>query len=207
MIGLSGAQRCGKTTLARAFAEKNELEFVETSASTVFKSLGLDPAVTYDFATRLTVQEAILETFEVAYAEHSTKDSAITDRTPLDLMAYTLAEAIGDVVSAAEQSRLEKYIERCFEVINKRFSTLVVVQPGLPLVAEEGKAALNPGYIEHLNSLILGLSVDERVFAAHFYLPRHILSLDGRIAAVEYAVGSTRRKAVEMREKSGLSVH
>ena len=70
MIGLSGAHRTGKSSLARAFAEKHGIPFVETSASQVFKDLGVDPAATHDFSTRLTVQEEILKRFDAMYAKY-----------------------------------------------------------------------------------------------------------------------------------------
>lgn len=203
-IGLTGSHRTGKTTLARAVAEKLGLEFVETSASSVFKLMGLDPAKTYDFSTRLTVQENILESFEAVYAEHSAKSLCITDRTPLDLMAYTLAEAIGETVLPEDQSRLTKYMARCIEVTNRRFCSLVVVQPGIPLVLEEGKAALNNGYIEHLNAIVLGLSVDERVKVPHFYLPRSMTGIKDRVHAVEFVIGRVEKRAIDEHQ---LGIH
>lgn len=194
MICLSGSHRVGKTTLAKAYALKFDIPFVETSASAVFKSMGLDPAVTYDFSTRLTVQEEILKVFEAIYAKYAAKE-AITDRSPLDLLGYTLAEAIGHTVLLEDQERLSRYTAKCFEVLNKRFSTVIVLQPGIPVVYEEGKAAINNGYIEHLNSLIIGLSVDERMKTAHFYIPRALTNLVDRIGAVNYAVSKARKRA------------
>ena len=193
MIGLSGAHRTGKSSLARAFAEKHGIPFVETSASQVFKDLGIDPAATHDFSTRLTVQEEILKRFDAMYAKYP--GEAITDRTPLDMLAYTLAEAVGNAVSQEDQARFKKYIESCIFVTNRRFSTILVVQPGIPVVWAEGKAALNDAYIEHLNSLILGLACDERIKPAHFYIPRDMTDMDERISALESAVGRTKKRA------------
>jgi len=203
MIGLAGAHRVGKTTLAREFAKKHGLEFVQTSASQVFKDMGLDPAATHDFATRLAVQEEILNRFDALYAQHTRADLAIADRTPLDMLAYTLADAIQNAVPAGLQGRFDSYIHRCFEVTNRRFAVLLVIQPGIELVAEEGKAAINSAYIEHLNSIVLGLSVDERVKAAHFYIPRYMTSLEERIGALEFAV-SRARKRVEVERESAV---
>ena len=207
MLGLCGGHRVGKSTLARAFAEKSGLTFIETSASSVFKEMGLDPAQTYDFTTRLSVQEQILETFEGIYSHHATGGLCVTDRTPIDLMAYTLAEAVGDSVSAQDQDRFAKYVERCIEVTNRRFCALVVVQPGIPLVHENGKAALNVAYIEHLNSIILGLSIDERVNVSHFYIPRYMTDINERVAAVEYVVGKIKVRATQEMRSGFYPVH
>lgn len=204
MIGLCGAHRTGKTSLARAFAEKHKLEFVQTTVSQVFKDMGLDPAVTYDFKTRLDVQEAILKCSDAQYAAAGAKQ-AITDRTPLDFLMYTLADAVQNTVPEDQQARFKKYVQSCIDVTNKRFGVLLVVQPGIPVVAEEGKAAFNEAYIEHLNSIVLGLSVDERIKAAHFYLPRHMTDMDDRIAALDFAVGRAKKRAEV--ERDGAVIH
>lgn len=201
MIGLCGSHRSGKTSLAKAFAEKHNIAFVQTGASAVFKDMGLDPAKHYDFATRLAVQEEILRRFDLQYAEIGAK-SAITDRTPLDLLAYTMAEAIQHAAPAELQDRFKKYVHDCIDVTNKRFGVLLVVQPGIQVVEEEGKAALNDAYIEHLNSIILGLSVDERIKAAHFYIPRRMTDMEERIAALDFAVTRVKKRAELERESA-----
>jgi len=201
VIGLAGAHRVGKTTLARAFAEKHGLVFVQTSASEVFREFGMDPATRYTFDDRLSVQEEILKRFDQQYAAVGAAP-AITDRTPLDMLAYTLAEAVQDMVTERDQRRLKKYVQDCIDVTNKRFGVLLVVQPGIQVVAEDGKAALNDAYIEHLNTLILGLTVDERIKAAHFYLPRGMLDMEERIAAVEYALNRARKRAEVERDSA-----
>jgi len=194
MIGISGAHRVGKSTLAKAYAESAKIDYVPTTAVGVFKRLGLDPAAPMDFGTRLMVQREILKEFDGIYAQYAGK-VAVTDRTPLDLMAYTLAECVGDAVSEEEQVKLATYMQDCFDVFNKRFFLLMIIQPGIELVAEEGKAALNKAYIEHLNAIILGLSVDERLRVPHFYLPRRMLDLDDRIIALKNSNIRVRRRA------------
>ena len=204
MIGLAGSHRVGKTSLARAFAEKHGLEFVQTSASQVFKDFGMDAATRYAFDTRLSIQEEILKRFDAQYATVGAKP-AITDRTPLDMLAYTLAEAAQDHVPAELQERFKKYVQSCIDVTNKRFGVLLVVQPGIKIVAEDGKAAMNEAYIEHLNSIVMGLSVDERIKSAHFYIPRHMTDMKDRLAALDFAVGrATERAEVE---RKGAVIH
>ena len=203
MIGLCGAHRTGKTSLARAFAEKHGLEFVQTSASQVFKDFGMDAATRYAFDTRLSIQEEILKRFDAQYATVGAKP-AITDRTPLDMLAYTLAEAAQDHVPAELQDRFKKYVQSCIDVTNKRFGVLLVDQPGIQVVEEEGKAALNDAYIEHLNSIILGLSVDERIKAQHFYIRRSMTDMDERIAALDFAVTKAKKRSELERESATL---
>lgn len=205
MIGLSGGHRCGKTSLARAYAEKYDLEFLETSASAVFKELGYDPAVTYDFQIRMEIQETILMRFDRFYGAYRGKRHPVTDRTPLDMLAYTLADVNGSTLAPEDEGRLKRYFDACIAVTNKRFSMLLVVQPGIPLIYAEGKAAMSEGYIEHLNSLIMGLSVDERVKTPHFYVPRHMTDMKERIAALDYAVKRVGGRAVAERSELGFA--
>jgi len=192
MIGLCGAHRCGKTTLAREYADRNHVPFVETSVSAIFRELGYDPAVTYDFETRMTIQEEILVRIDKRLGEFAGTEF-ITDRTPIDMAAYLLAEAVGDSVPDHVQYRVERYVAACFGVTNRRFGVIVLVQPGIQLVHEEGKAAMNTAYIEHLNSLMLGLSCDERLHSANFYLPRATTDLGRRIKALEASVARSKQ--------------
>jgi hypothetical protein len=210
MIGLCGAHRTGKTTLARLYAEKHKIRFVETSVSAIWHELGYDPATTYDFGTRLMIQEEILKRVDFVLSQHAGTEF-ITDRTPLDMAAYTLADAIGDRVPPTMQKRLAKYVEDCFHSTNRRFGVVLLVQPGIALVDEPGKAPINEGYIEHLNSLILGLTVDERMKPAHFYMPRSLKDIDERMTALEAAMSRAKGRVVgeigEALKMGMLSVH
>lgn len=187
MIGLAGAHRVGKTTLAKAYAEKHGWTFAESSVTSIFKSLGHDPAEKFDFQTRLTIQEQILIRMNRFYREVEGAN-VITDRTPLDMLMYTMAEAVGDAVHPEDQARFKRYVHDCYEVTNRWFSSVLVVQPGIALVAEEGKAVLNEPYIEHLNSLVIGISCDERLKVPHFYIPRDRIELERRLSSVERTV-------------------
>lgn len=209
-IGLCGAHRTGKTSLARAYAQRRDVPFVETSVSAIWRELGLDPAVTYDFETRLMVQEKILQRVDAVYGEFSGLDF-VSDRTPLDMAAYTLGDAIGDRVPVGCHERLAKYINACFEVTNRRFGMVFLIQPGIALVEEEGKAAMNSSYIEHLNSLILGLTVDERLTCQHFYMPRAVLDFEDRLQALSASVDRARGRIAdhytEARKQGNVLIH
>lgn len=200
IVGITGAHRGGKSTLARAYAEKHKLEYLASPVSSIFRELGYDPSITYDFTTRLDIQEEILKRLDKQYAEVRGIRMVVTDRTPIDMLAYTLGDVNGQTLRAADEPRLKQYIKNCFEVMNKRFSVLLVVQPGIPVLWEEGKASLSDGYIEHVASLVLGFSVDERMSVPHFYIPRHMLDPVERLTALEYAVNRTRIRALAERD-------
>jgi predicted ATPase len=201
VIGLAGSHRVGKTTLARDYAERYGFTFLETSVSGIFKELGYDPADTFDFSTRLSIQEQVLSKVDAMYGAADHRDLLITDRTPIDMLAYTLAEANGNLVSESDQGRLESYMQRCFSVVNRRFSSLILVQPGIPIVSAEGKAAPNKAYIEHLNSLMLGLMMDERVKVTNFYIRRSFVGREERIKVLDFAIDKHHRMASDQLDK------
>ena len=184
-IGLCGSHRTGKTTLAKEVSRRTGTPFIRTCTSEVFRRAGLDPAATMDFKKRLWIQEETLEAARGIW--EAAGKSFITDRTPVDMMAYMLGDIQGG--TDADFNEVEKYLERCFSAVNSFFDALVVVQPGIPLVHEEGKAALNPAYMEHLNYLILGLTADPRLGAVVVRLERGTIAMDERARAVARGLG------------------
>ncbi len=179
-LGLCGAHRTGKTTLAIALADRLNIPFVRTTTSQVFAHLGLDPAQPMDFKTRLFVQNHVLDAAEQIWQNSVTP--FISDRTPIDMIAYTLGDIQGK--TEVDFDLLNQYIDRCFASTNQFFQDLAIIQPGIPLVYEEGKAALNAAYIEHINVLIIGLCSDLRLSANVFCNAREAINLEMRILNV-----------------------
>jgi hypothetical protein len=176
-LGLCGAHRTGKTTLAIAISSDLNLPFVRTTTSQVFAQLGLDPAEPMDFQTRLFVQNHVLDAAEQVWQESASP--FISDRTPIDMIAYTLGDIQGK--TDVDFNLLSQYIERCFASTNQFFQNLAIIQPGIPLVYEEGKAALNAAYIEHINVLVIGLCSDRRLKTNVFCNARDVINLKTRI--------------------------
>jgi hypothetical protein len=208
MIGLSGAQRTGKSTLARAYAEEHGVKFVATGASATFARLGLDPKKDYDFATRLRIQREILADCDRLYEKSGTR--FITDRTPIDFLGYTLADVTRENVRGATDRELRRYVDDCYACANKHFTVLILVQPGIALVEEVGKAPANVPYMEHLNALMLGLMAEDRLSADHYKIPRRAIELEIRITAVEEAVRKSAQRHVAKMERlheDGLVLH
>ncbi|OYQ62454.1 AAA family ATPase [Pseudanabaena sp. SR411] len=179
-LGLCGAHRTGKTTLAIAIASHLNIPFVRTTTSQVFAQLGLDPAEPMDFTTRLFVQNHVLDAAEQVW--QSSASPFISDRTPIDMIAYTLGDIQGK--TDVDIDLLNQYIDRCFASTNQFFQNLAIIQPGIPLVYEEGKAALNAAYIEHINVLVIGLCSDRRLKANVFCNARDVIDIDLRISNI-----------------------
>jgi predicted ATPase len=179
-VGLCGSHRTGKTTLARAIADRTGVPFLQTATGEVFARNGLQPSAAMDFATRLWIQHKVVEAAEAVWGQSA--GVFVSDRTPIDMMAYTLADIQGG--TQVDCAALTAYLDHCFAVANRYFSGLVVIQPSIPLVHEEGKAALNKAYMEHLNALIKGLCCDERLACRVTFIERAVVDLDERAGRV-----------------------
>jgi hypothetical protein len=196
MMALLGAHRVGKTTLAEEFAKQKGWKFARTSVAAIFKDLGYDPKGPFDFATRIKIQNEIMTRQErFFWAEGG--EHVVTDRCPLDFLAYTMCDIMGETVSPEQQEWFRTYTQRCFDVTNRHFSTLLLVQPGIELVTDPEKpaAAVNEAFIEHMNTVFIGLTNDPRLKVPHFYIPRERMDLDQRIKSVEFAHKRTVEKA------------
>lgn len=205
MLGLCGSHRSGKSTLAREFAQRNDILFVETTVSQVFRDLGLDPSKTYEVDDRLMIQELILQTLTRQYREARKKSTLfIADRTPLDFAAYTLADITGNACPTESVARLvNDYVQRCIDATMEHFSMVVLVQPGIPVVEAPGKARSCPAYMEHFNTLARGLLADERVGCQRFVIPKTTLDLEARLEALDKCCGIA-LVAAEAIKKSSL---
>lgn len=199
MIGLLGSHRSGKTTLAKAYALKSGSEFLATSLTEFHRAAGFDVTAENPFSVRLAHQEKVLDFTDAMYAKHACRD-VIADRTPLDMIAYTMAEAFAGRVRGDDQARFAAYVQRCFDVTNKRFGTLMLIQPGISFVEEEGKAANNPAYIEHLNTILLGLIGDPRLLTSHWFIPRTYTDIADRIRCLENAVSRATVRSMQIIE-------
>lgn len=201
MITLAGSHRTGKTTLAHAFAQAQGIPFLRTSAVEAFRAMGKDPKVQYPIEERFAIQKALLHVFVKQYvsAQQSAGTSGlfITDRSPLDLAAYMLADMNRGTADSGMGQAVKDFVGECIDATNRFFSLVMVVQPGIPVTEEEGKAPTCPGYMEHLNTLMLGLLLDPRLASAHYYIPRAYVALETRLQATYNVVRSLMEAQVE----------
>jgi predicted ATPase len=208
MIGLTGAQGTGKTTLAKRYSEIAKIPFAATSTRGVFARLGYDPKVDYPLGIRLDIQRHILDALKATYREAGHR--FITDRTPIDLMAYTLADVQRANMTPKDEAVLAAYMRDCFAVLNSYFSTLLILQPGIPIVEEPGRAPMSFGYTAHISALIFGLTVCEKVEAVHYFIPSAITDLDRRVDCIVYSIKRAAEKfssQIEQAVADGLHIH
>lgn len=167
VYGFSGAHRSGKTTLARRIAEDFGFEFLETKTGEVMKAHGIDIVANMPIADRITAQEILLD-------HHIKVISAagrplITDRTPLDMLAYTLGEVfMNNITMTTEESRLidkriKAYSERCMREARRHYHAVVIVRPLSIYVDEEGKPPASRAYQDHFDMLVTGAATRANV--------------------------------------------
>jgi AAA domain len=209
IVGLCGAHRTGKTTLATEFCKKDRLfKFAPTSVSQMMISRGFDPALDYGIEERIAIQEVILTELDQHYSQH--EKNTIFDRTPLDAAAYMLADVRRENVDPATQGKIVAYVERAIDITNRRFAMLLYVPPVLKLEPAPGKAPAEPAYVEHIAQIINGLKNDERMRVKHYTLPRRYTDIDTRVAAMQNATGrllSNYLGEVEQMNDAGIAFH
>ncbi|MDK1290183.1 AAA family ATPase [Pseudoalteromonas umbrosa] len=165
-IGLTGAQRTGKTTLAEKYSEATGLPFISTQASQTLASVGFNSEATYhnDFTARLDAQNYLLDHADKQWSAHS--GGFITDRTPMCMAAYTLADIVATTeLSEQHYTRLIQYIDRCKLITMKHFDLLVNVKrnPAITLTEKAGSAPAKPHHILHVETLLSSLLSELRV--------------------------------------------
>lgn len=194
MLGLSGSHSTGKTTLAEAFAKVSGIPFVKGTTRHTYERLGLDPRANYPLDQRIEVQHEILKDYDALWA--SSPERFISDRTPLDFMAYMLADVQREGVTKEQGEAIVGYMNECYRVANTRFPVILIVQPGIPFVDEPGRPYDNKAYQEHIGILVHGFAADERYRGSHFFVPREYTALERRIEACYYAVRRSTEKHV-----------
>lgn len=201
-FGIAGVHRVGKTTLAKRLAETLDLPFLRTDVTGTLHKAGFRTDVPMSFKDRMKAQHAILEHLNEVYRQERI---FITDRTPLCLMMYTLGDVTQD--SGWDQDVVEDYQNACFDLANQHFSHLFVVQPGIQVEVAEGKGNLDEAYMNKLSSLILGLSVDDRLESPVLRLPTSMTDLNERSTVLARFIQSAKVRHVESSSTAGAVVH
>lgn len=179
-IGLCGAHRTGKSTLAKLFSEVNDVPMIASSVSAI--------ALRYDFhmdndrrdvPSFREMQDTILTTLENSFRGQS---DFISDRTPLDAAAYLLADMQANTGSPVFQEGVLRYIDRAVALTNELFDAVILLPPAIAFEPMDGKPGGNLAYQEHHHLLVRGLVGELTIPSGE--LERDNLKLDDRLDAV-----------------------
>ncbi|MBX4911437.1 AAA family ATPase [Rhizobium bangladeshense] len=158
LYGVCGTHRSGKTTAAKLLAEQLGIEFLDSSFD-VAKKFGYNPVGRMSLKDRMAMQILVLE-------DHIEKLNAaprplVTDRTPLDYFAYTLAqfgmtshEQTDDLTLRAAHA----FAEKCLEMAKTYYDMVFIMDPLKLYEVDPTKATpvANPAFQLHIHALIHG---------------------------------------------------
>lgn len=181
-LGLCGAHRTGKTTTARAMAEQTGIDYLSISASNVLADMGLEPKDITSLDLRIEVQQRLVKACEKTFMGR--RKPFVSDRTPIDVAAYMLADA-GQDVTMEQAWAIKNIVTDCIDITNCCFSSLVLFCPGIPYVAEPGKPLPNSAYQEHIHTLVTGLLSDHDMKVRWLYFARHHTVLEKRVSTLK----------------------
>ncbi|MEB3197783.1 MAG: ATP-binding protein [Candidatus Sericytochromatia bacterium] len=181
-VSLTGAPCVGKTTMARALAERFDLPLLPERSREVAREWGYTPANMPE-DLRLPFQWAILDRQVAAEHEHETI-GYISDRCPVDSLCHF--EWFGPQYGWPEEEAT-RYREAVEERV-MHYDLLVVIPPMFPIV-DDGERITDPSFQRGFHAVLSHLVEQWE----HRLGPRlHVVSefsLEDRIAGVEAALG------------------
>lgn len=157
VFALAGAHRTGKSTTAAVASKRLNIPYVPFSTGPLLAQLGIDPVRPMTPHQRLEVQERALELL----GKHLDQmpRPGITDRTPLDLAAYMLAEVGMHAGDADFSHRVMDYVQRCVDLTIKMVDAIYLLRPLPVYEVAGGKPPPNIAYQNHVQLLIECLAI------------------------------------------------
>lgn len=200
-IGLVGAQGVGKTTLAEEVSNETDLPLLLTSTAKVFEENGIRPDQVLTFSQRIDIQHKILTSAEALWGDHAT---FITDRTPIDMLAYMMIDFNSDTrLSESETKLFTDYRERCIESTNEYFTSVLLVQPGItPMNVEKSRASLDVALVESMSALMMGILMNDNISAFRTLLPKEVTDLKERVMVVNATINTASKMFLEGIERT-----
>lgn len=208
-IGLAGAQGTGKSTLAKRLAIKYGYEFIDAGVGELMSKLGVVVGRQMPLFERLQVQLAVAH--HIADKSHGS-GSFVMDRTPLDVMAYTI-DLFHQVNDARCVALFEEIQEVCWQTAITNYNVIIGLRPGIELSQEdkdrEQRGSLDPLYVRRIDALVCGelnnlnLSKGKRDLLVGF-VPQSLTDLDARISSFSQYI---RNAAVIHKRPADCALH
>lgn len=189
-IGLTGAQGTGKSTLAKRVAELNGYKYVDAGVGAEMSRLGVRVGESLPLYERLQVQLAVAH--HIAEKSSGAR-SFVMDRTPVDVMAYTI-----DLFGQSNDKRCVQLFTEiqslCFDTAIQNFNIIVGLRPGVELSStdklREQRGSLDPLYVRRIDALMCGELNHLNLFGNKKnltvgFMPPSITELDDRVRSLK----------------------
>lgn len=186
-IGITGAHRTGKSTLAKAVAYELGYAALLTSVSNapIWEQLHVQPSEQFTFAERLEIQRHLMEYLEKQYAS-TTEKNFVADRTPLDLLGYLFAN-VDSTCSDLWADSARALIGKAIFTVTRYFDKIFLVQPGIPAIVDAGKSGkvfMSSIYQTALNNNIMAFGINYIDPSKFIIIPSNILKHDSRVGYI-----------------------
>lgn len=188
-LGFTGAHRSGKTTLANFAASEYGLTKIDSPAGKIVQGFGFDMGWDNRLAfnrfegngsvvTGIDMQWEIYNSLLDSLSE--AKDNYVSDRTPIDVAAYLMADATGYVGDEWAREQTVLMAEQAIRDTERLFDVVILTPPLLYYLEEVGKPANNPAYQEHHHFLCRGILFDDDLDLFWDEIRRESFSLETR---------------------------
>ena len=159
LISFSGVHGSGKTTLATKLSEIYGVPFIQSRAGQIHEAFGVNASDDIPFVQRLQIQIAIFNDWMTGFQEAQANGYGIFDRTPLDFLAYLLADCPRKIDDGTNLM-VNSFTNTCIDVSRAIPDLFVVTPHGAP---EEdrgtGKAnSQNVAYSLKYQAILLSLA-------------------------------------------------
>jgi nicotinamide riboside kinase len=152
-IGICGAHRVGKSTLAAAIGGALDIRPLPNPNTAV--RLGFD----MKNGNRLNDEDGMILQIEILDGMNGrfVGDNYVTDRTPLDAAAYLIADATANAGDEVNRTIAAEYVRQAMGLTEDRFDIVILVPPAIDVAPVDGKPPVNAAYQAHIHLLISGM--------------------------------------------------
>lgn len=195
-IGMCGAHRSGKTTLAAYASKKYSLPMVQSPASAIIKEFGFDMArdnrLMFENSSLISNNTGVSMQWSIYLSLVRQLEEAgsnfVADRTPIDVAAYMLADATAYAGEEWSQYEAVRMVEKAIVDTQRLFDAVILVPPGIQFVVEDGKPPINAAYQEHHHMICRGILLDDDLDLWWDEIRRHTTKLSDRTKFVDETI-------------------